>query len=133
MKVLVDTSAWSLALRRKDPSTHPCVDRLKDLLLGGQSIAYLGIILTEILQGVTSDTLFRQIEKQFEALDLIEPTKSDYVAAAKLATICRHKGIQASTIDFLIAAVSIEHNLWLLTTDDDFGHIASVSSLKLLS
>lgn len=87
MRVLVDTSVWSLALRRKQPSTQPCVDRLKDLLVGGQSVAYLGIILTEILQGITSDTLFRQIEKQFDALDLIEPTKSDYVCTAKLAWI----------------------------------------------
>jgi hypothetical protein len=131
--VLVDTSVWSLALRRKQPSTHRCVDRLKDLLTAGESVIYLGIILTEILQGVSSDPLFRQIEKQFDGLDFIEATKSDYVSAAKLATACRRKGIQASTIDFLIAAIAIQHNLWLLTTDDDFTRIASVSSLKLLT
>jgi hypothetical protein len=133
MKIIVDTSVWSHALRRKQESTHAAVDQLKELLLAGESIFYLGVILTEILQAVSSDTVFRQIEKQFDSFDLIELSRNDYVCAAKLATRCRVKGIHAGTIDFLIASAAIEHDCWLHTVDTDFVHIAKICPLKLLT
>jgi predicted nucleic acid-binding protein len=32
MNVLVDTSVWSLALRRKQQTSHPAVDQLRDII-----------------------------------------------------------------------------------------------------
>ncbi len=132
MNVLVDTSVWSLALRRKQQSTDASVKKLRDLIASGHSIFYLGIILTEVLQGIRSDTLFKNIEQQFDALELMSLTKHDYVCAAKLSQVCRRAGINASTIDFLIAAAAIEHSCSLLTTDKDFEYIATVSPLTLI-
>ncbi len=132
MNVLVDTSVWSLAFRRKQESNDPAVKVLRDLIVSGHSIFYLGVILTEVLQGIRSETLFRQIEQQFDALELMTLTKHDYICAAKLSQVCRQAGITVGTIDYLIAAAAIEHSCSLLTTDKDFEHIATVSPLSLM-
>ena len=132
MNVLVDTSVWSLAFRRKQESDDPAVKLLRELVVSGQPVFYLGVILTEVLQGIRSETLFRQIEQQFDVLELITPTKHDYVCAAKLSQVCRQAGITVGTIDYLIAATAIEHSCSLLTTDKDFEYIARVSPLALM-
>ncbi len=132
MNVLVDTSVWSLAFRRKQESNDPAVKMLRELIVSGHSIFYLGVILTEVLQGVRSETLFRQIEQQFDVLELLNLTKHDYVCAAKLSQVCRQAGITVGTVDYLIAAAAIEHSCSLLTTDKDFQHIATVSPLSLI-
>ncbi|MFQ5729110.1 MAG: hypothetical protein ACE5GN_01965 [Waddliaceae bacterium] len=56
----------------------------------------------------------------------------DYIEAARLRNQCGKKGIQAGTIGFLIATISIQYHCYLLTTDKDFGLIAKQSTLKLL-
>lgn len=132
MRVLVDTSVWSLAFRKKQPSTEPSVEQLRELISSGHSIYYVGIILTELLQGIRSEIGFNQIEKHFDVLELLELKKEDYVCAAKLSQTCRKAGINAGTIDYLIAAACIEHSCSLLTTDRDFERIATVSPLLLL-
>jgi predicted nucleic acid-binding protein len=39
--------------------------------------------------------------------------------------------VQAGTIDALLAQLCIRHELTMLTADEDFGHIAKHSTLKL--
>ena len=51
MSLFVDTSAWSLALRRDTQSDHPAVAILRSALLGGDTIVITGIVLQELLQG----------------------------------------------------------------------------------
>ncbi|MDZ4349420.1 MAG: hypothetical protein U1A22_07790 [Xanthomonadaceae bacterium] len=47
------------------------------------------------------------------------------------AETCRRKGLQIGTIDALIARLSIEHELNLLTADTDLGHAARFVPLRL--
>jgi predicted nucleic acid-binding protein len=56
----------------------------------------------------------------------------DYVYAAEIANRCKDKGIQAKTLDCLIAAVAINHNCLLITSDGDFEHMAKVVPLQIL-
>lgn len=44
---------------------------------------------------------------------------------------CRKRGIQAGTIDALIAQLCIRHELVLLTSDVDFTHIAKHTALRI--
>lgn len=133
MKIIVDTSVWSLALRRPAPAGHPKVQKLEELIQIGEGITLLGIIVTELLQGVRDKGRFQELKGALEPFPLIEPFRDDYLYAAELANQCLAKGIQASTIDFLIAAAAIRHEASLMTTDQDFGHIASVvPELKLV-
>jgi predicted nucleic acid-binding protein len=132
MNVLVDTSVWSLALRRKQQASHSAVNQLRDIILDGHTILYIGIILTELLHGIRSQSLFEQIETQFETFTCLDLARENYVNAARLSIVCKRKGITASTIDFIIATAAIDNACLLLTTDKDFDSIAKVSDLKLL-
>jgi hypothetical protein len=98
----------------------------------GQRIELMGVILQEVLQGIRSASDFARVKSHLDSFRLIAIDREDYVAAAQLMKHCRSNGIQASTIDFQIAAACIRHGCLLLTTDRDFQHIATHSSLQLL-
>ena len=55
------------------------------------------------------------------------PDESDAKQATELQIQLRRQGWQLATVDALVAAVALRHNLTLLTRDRDF---AAISSLK---
>ena len=50
----MDTSVWSLALRRDAPPDVAEVRRLKDALSADEPVLSTGIVLQELLQGYTA-------------------------------------------------------------------------------
>ena len=132
MRVLVDTSVWSLALRRTDDDKKEA-RALKKLIEQGEDICLLGIILQEILQGIKRADQFQALRKYFEPFPLIELSRDDYIKAATLKNHLIKKGIQASTIDALIASAAVTKECVLFTADSDFFHIAKHVKLKLLN
>ncbi len=131
MNVLVDTSVWSLALRRDAPSDAPEVEALGRFLRGGVTVFTTGVILQEILQGFEGPRQRDTILKTFAALPCIAPEIEDHIDAAVLRTTCRRRGVQIATIDALIATLCIRRDLALLTTDGDFAAVARVAPLRL--
>ncbi len=131
MTLLVDTSVWSLALRRDAPPNVPEVEALKRALAGADLIATTGPILQELLQGFVPEKTRAQIIERFAAVALIQPDRNDHIAAAELRNACRRVGIQLGTIDALIAQLCIRHDVTLLTTDRDFAHAARHYDLRL--
>ena len=132
MMVLVDTSVWSLAFRKKGPADHPKVRALTELIEQGEDIALIGVVLQELLQGLPTDASFRKLKRHLEAFPLLALERQDYVLAAALRRACRKDGVTATTIDCLIAAAAIRHQCALLTTDRDFEYIAARSQLRLI-
>lgn len=132
MSVIVDTSVWSLGLRRTDHPSSLSVQKLTRLIQEGESIFLLGIILQEVLQGLRSQKDFSRLLDKLSVYPLIEPRREDYIEAARLRNQCSAKGVQAGTVDFLIAAMCIQYQCLLLTTDKDFSAIARHSTLRLL-
>lgn len=124
MTILVDTSVWSLALRRDAETDAPEVQALKDALLADEVIVTTGLVLQELLQGFAGPKAQAQIMQRFAALPLIQPERDDYIGAAEIRNACRRAGVQLGTIDALLAQLCIRHELTLLTTDKDFGHAA---------
>ena len=61
VSLLVDTSVWSLALRRDAPPDVAEVRGLRDALAGGEIVATTGVILQELLQGVVPERARTQI------------------------------------------------------------------------
>jgi hypothetical protein len=131
MTLLVDTSVWSLALRRDAAATEPEVRQLKDALLGAEVVVTTGLVLQELLQGFAGPKARAQIIERFAALPLLQPDRQDHVDAAALRTTCRQAGVQVGTIDALIAQLCIRHELTLLTTDRDFSHMARHCPLRV--
>jgi len=131
MKILVDTSVWSLALRRQTGAVNPEAMALKTIIEQGEDIYLLGIILQEVLQGIRNPKDFSVLKDYLEAFLLIELSREDYIKAAELKNLLMKKGKQVSTIDALIASSTISYGCYLFTTDKDFEHIAQYSKLKL--
>ena len=120
MKVLVDTSIWSLALRRgSDRSAGPV--RELEALIADNRVQIIGPFRQEILSGIREETQFRELEAHLSAFPDLSVTAEDYVTAARFFNLCRAKGIQGSNTDFLICAVAVRHRLAIFTTDKDFA------------
>ena len=129
--LFADTSVWSLALRRDASPEGPQVRRLREALSGGEAVHTTGIVLQELLQGYRGPRAGAQVVERFAALPLIVPARDDHIDAAALRNTCRRHGMQAGTIDALLAQLCIRHDLVMLTTDRDFSHIAEWTPLQL--
>lgn len=133
MTFLVDTSVWSLALRRDLDPAEPEVDVLKEALEGSDVVVTTGLVPQELLQGFAGPKARTQIVESFASLPVIQPAREDHIAAADLRNTCRRAGVQIGTIDALIAQLCIRHDLTLLSTDKDFAHASQHCKLKLWS
>lgn len=131
MNLLVDTSVWSLALRRSPPADTDAVRLLQGCLERGDLVVSTGLILQELLQGFHGPAARRSIIRRFSLLPLVTPDLTDHIEAAALRNSCRRKGVQVGTIDALIARLCIRHELSLLTTDRDFRAMARHCPLAL--
>lgn len=133
MALLVDTSVWSLALRRDNPTETPEVAALRNALQDGEDVHTCGIIVMELFRGSLPHNVRDALTGHVDALNWIEPQRDDYLQAAAHANTCRRNGVQFATIDALIAQLAIRGGLNLLTTDQDFTHAAQHIPLKLWS
>ncbi len=131
MNLFVDTSVWSLALRRDAPPDHPAVARLGAALTRGERVFSTGMVLQELLQGFHGPRAGEIIIERFSALPFITPTRADHIEAAELRNACRHRGVQIGTIDALLARLCISHDLVMLSTDRDFARVAERTPLIL--
>ena len=136
MTLFVDTSVWSLALRRN--ATTPRVDApevaaLRASLEGGQLVSTTGLVLQELLQGFNGPKAARSIAERFASLPFITPDRNDHIEAAALRNTCRRAGVSLGTIDALLARLCLRHGLTMLTTDRDFHHAAAHCPLRIWS
>jgi hypothetical protein len=133
VNLFVDTSVWSLALRRDRPQDRPEVERLARALDDGEGVFTTGLVLQELLQGFSGPRARELILERFAALPLLVPDREDHVRAAELRNACRREGLQIGTIDALLAELCMRHRLVMLTTDADFARVASLHALRVWS
>jgi len=131
MSVLIDTSIWSLVLRRINrPVNAWAASEVSELVDDGR-VVMIGPIRQELLSGIADRAQFDELREHLEAFPDLEITSDDYEEAARCFNRCREKGIQGSHTDFLICAVALRHELSIFTTDDDFKHYAKVLPIVL--
>jgi predicted nucleic acid-binding protein len=117
LNVLVDTSVWSLALRRKGhASPSPWVAVLADLVHNGRALI-MGPVRQELLSGVRTPDQFDALREHLRAFPDVELGTSDYEEAASFSNRC--------------CAVAARRALAILTTDEDFEHYARILRLTL--
>lgn len=131
MSTFVDTSVWSLAMRRDAPQPSPEVAHLRRALRSEDAVFTTGLVLQELLQGFRGPHARDAIVERFAALPFLRPERDDHVAAAELRNDCRRQGVQVGTIDALLAQLCIRFELAMLTTDADFARIAEHHPLEV--
>ena len=130
MMTLVDTSVWIDHFRGVESRES---DRLRRLLEEEEDVCICGLILTEILQGIRSDTQCRRVEKSLSNLIYLPTTRDAYVTAAKLYRAARRSGVTIRrSLDCIIAGCAIENRVPLLHKDKDFDKIERVARLTVV-
>jgi len=119
MNYLVDTSIWSLALRRSSISGAEVLT-LKSLIADGR-IEIIGAIRQEVLSGIRNPEQFVRLRDYLRAFPNLELEEVDYEIAAEFYNTCRSNGVQGSNTDFLISAVAYRRSYGIMTTDRDFA------------
>ena len=131
MKVLVDTSVWSLALRRRGaPSAHAAVDELRRLIVNGRA-AMVGPIRQELLSGIRDEAACTRLRDQLHAFPDEPVGTPDYEEAAAHFNACRARGLHGSNTDFLLCAIASRRRMPILTTDEDFRRYRTVIPIVL--
>ena len=130
-RVIIDTSVWSEALRRKKNTINSSETIIRKIIEKDIEILLLGIILQEILSGISNEKLYYEIKKILDDFVYLETTKNDYIYASELSNKCRSNGIKAGSIDYLIASTTIQNDLHLVTYDKDFVNISKYTDLKI--
>jgi predicted nucleic acid-binding protein len=134
MNVLIDTSVWSLALRRKNESLSTnerlLVAELSELIREGRA-RMIGLVRQELLSGIRVAEQYEKLRLHLRSFPDEVVDTSDYEEAAKAGNRCRAKGVVVSIVDILLCAVA-NKRLWaIFTTDPDFSNYAKVLTLRI--
>jgi predicted nucleic acid-binding protein len=124
--ILVDTSVWVQLFRKTRPLDL-------ERLVGMDEIVICLPVIQEILQGFRNERAFRIARESLFALPVIEaPLEAGvFEEAVDLYRTARRAGVTVrSSVDCLIAACAIRHDLEVLHEDRDFAALAGVSALR---
>ena len=132
MNVLVDTSVWSLALRRRGESLRgsekALVAELTELIREGR-VRVIGVVRQELLSGIKSAEQYEKLRVYLRAFPDEVVETPDYEEAAAAGNRCRAKGVGVSIVDILLCAVAMKRKWSIFTTDPDFSNYSKVIPL----
>lgn len=135
MRVLVDTTIWSLALRRSKGDLNALQKKhlrtLQDLISEGR-VQMLGAIRQELLSGIKRHEQFLRLRDHLHVFPNVDLSIEEYEYAAEISNECRRKDITGNPTDFLLCAASIKRKWAVFTSDRDFLHYAKHLPLTLL-
>ena len=127
MVTLIDTSAWVEYLRDGDAHVADAVERLV-----ADGAALTEPVLMEVLAGGRSGRHVEQLRGLLGSATMLPAAAEDWADAALLYRMCRVNGATVrSMVDCLIAAVSIRHDVPVLSNDRDFQALAAHTPLRL--
>jgi predicted nucleic acid-binding protein len=124
LKVLADTSVWSLVLRRSRMATGTGTAQELARLIQSYRVVLIGPIRQELLSGIRFEEQFSKLQDRLRAFPDMLLRTEDYELAARCFNRCRARGIQGSNTDFLICAVALSREIPVYTTDRDFDAYA---------
>ncbi|MBK9975445.1 MAG: PIN domain-containing protein [Planctomycetes bacterium] len=136
MSVLVDTSVWSLALRRQKAGHSAfqaiVVAELDNLILEGQ-VQIIGPIRQELLSGAKSAAALIKLRDHLREFEDLPLDSAVYERAAEMDFRCRQKGIHGTPTDLLICAAAIAADLSIFSVDSDFLSVQRLFPLRIHS
>lgn len=126
--ILVDTSVWIDFFNGKD---LPHVETLENLIAQEADIAICGLILTEVLQGISNDKEHKLTQTYLQALVMLEIKDDVWLYAAEIYRNLRKRGLTVRKInDCIIAATALHYDCLLLHNDKDFSTVQLRYPLK---
>ena len=136
MTVLVDTSVWSLALRRKTRSKLS-IEQVKQVralerFIAEAQVALLGVVRQEILSGIKDRNQFLRLRTFLQGFPDVPLGGADYERAAEMSNTCRSHGIAGHAIDFLICSVAENRGWTIYSLDRDFEMYSKHLGLRLI-
>ena len=127
--VMVDSSVWIDVLRGAETRQTELFERLAAV----EEIGIADLSLFEVLQGVKPESSFDKVYSRLREFAILPVGGEDLaVSAARRAQSLRKQGVQPSTVDCLLAAYCIEHDIRFLTSDRDFESFARHLGLSLI-
>jgi hypothetical protein len=132
--VLVDTSVWSLALRRKPE--HPSqreeflVAQWSELVREGR-VQMIGPIRQELLSGLRHKQQFALLEERLSVFPDTVIETADYLEAARFFNLLQAGGVTGTPIDLLICAVAHRREWAIFTSDADFERYSRILPIRL--
>jgi predicted nucleic acid-binding protein len=124
--ILVDTSVWIEFFRARSPLDLEAVADFDEI------VTCLPVI-QEVLQGFANERAFRTARDSMLALPRVESPVSEAVVleAVDLHRTARRVGLTVrSSVDCLIAACALRHDLEVMHRDRDYGALAEVAPLR---
>ncbi len=127
MASLIDTSLWIDLTRAKSPRklkafVAPYVNDPEACL--AEPIAF------EVLRHAT-DAEVEKLTELFESVPLLATPADLWSQAARLGRSCRRAGVNAGSLDLVIAAVVQHHDAELVTFDADFEEIGRATGIRV--
>ena len=134
--MLVDTSIWSLLLRRPlrklNAKQQQNVDELAQLINDGRVII-IGPIRQELLSGLSSKPLYQKLRTALGPFPDAQLLTIDFERAAEMSNLCRALGVATTAVDMLICSIAERSDTPIFTTDKDFARYAELLGIKLHS
>lgn len=129
LMVLIDTTVWIDFFAGRNA---PHVTRLQQLIEDEEDVCLCGVILSEVLQGIRSDTDFARTKEYLDDLIFLPMRQTTFLGAAEMYRTLRKKGVTIrQPVDCMIASVALEYDTRLLHNDRDFDHIARHVKLRI--
>ena len=127
---LVDTTVWIDIFSGRNTAQ---VAMLESLIDKREDICLCGVILTEVLQGITNDKQYKKTKSVLSDLIFFPMTYDTFLLAANIYRTLRVKGVTIrNSVDCMIASVCVENNVRLLHNDRDFDRIAEHFDLRVV-
>jgi len=124
--VLVDTSVWIEVFRKP-------VGLALDVLVDLDEVVTCLPVVQEVLQGFREEKAFQIAHEAMRSFPTVESplTQSLFLEAVSLYRTARRQGFTVrSSVDCLIAACALRHDLEVLHADRDFKALSKISALK---
>jgi len=121
VKVLADTCAWSLLLRRKARAALSNDEQftlasLKEAIKDGR-VVLIGPVRQEVLSGIKAQAQFEKLRTTLAAFPDEALSNQHFEEAARLFNLCRSRGVECGSSDILICAVAAKMHYDILTYD----------------
>jgi predicted nucleic acid-binding protein len=132
--VLVDTSVWSLVLRRSSRVLNPHQTELAQALrrlVDEGSARVIGPVRQEILSGIRDVAQFERLREMLRAFPDVLLEVDDFETAARFSNDCRARGVAGSPVDFLICALASRRKWPIFTLDVDFQRYSRMLPIDL--